>query len=156
MTRMSVMGLMMGAVVAVALPVAAQDTHAAHAVAAQAAPQAAPQVAAPAPGPRNPNLPAGEEQAKAALETSPRHGEYVDVPVAGSTPVRAWVVYPERKDKAPVVKATTMSDAQMDKVTAGDAGGIPHNGYSGHALGLGTGDPGGGKGQGAANGNGRF
>jgi hypothetical protein len=61
-----------------------------------------------------------------------------------------------KKDKAPVVKATTMSDAQMDKVTAGDAGGIPHNGYSGHALGLGTGDPGGGKGQGAANGNGRF
>jgi carboxymethylenebutenolidase len=103
MTRMSVIGLMVGAVVAVALPVAAQDTHAAHAVAAQAAPQAAPQIPAPAPGPRNPNLPAGEEQAKAALETSPRHGEYVDVPVAGSTPVRAWVVYPERKDKAPVV-----------------------------------------------------
>jgi carboxymethylenebutenolidase len=51
---------------------------------------------------RNPKLPAGEEQAKAALNASPRHGEYVDVPVQG-VPVRTWVVYPERKDKAPVV-----------------------------------------------------
>jgi carboxymethylenebutenolidase len=51
---------------------------------------------------RNPKLPAGEEQAKAALNASPRHGEYVDVPVQG-VPVRTWVVYPERRDKAPVV-----------------------------------------------------
>ena len=50
------------------------------------------------------SLPASEAQAKAALERSPRHGEYVEVPVAAADrPVRAWVVYPERKDKAPIV-----------------------------------------------------
>lgn len=50
------------------------------------------------------SIPPAEEQAKAALEKSSRHGEYVDVKVPGSTPaVRTWVVYPERKDKAPVV-----------------------------------------------------
>lgn len=49
-------------------------------------------------------LPPGEEQAKAALEESPRHGEYVDIKVEGvEVPIRAWVVYPERKDKAGVV-----------------------------------------------------
>lgn len=49
-------------------------------------------------------LPPGEEQAKAVLEKSPRHGEYVDIKVEGSEiPIRSWVVYPERKDKAGVV-----------------------------------------------------
>ncbi len=39
-----------------------------------------------------------------ALETSPRHGEWVDVDIPGSdTKLKTWVVYPERKDKAPVV-----------------------------------------------------
>lgn len=50
-----------------------------------------------------PGLPPAEDQAKAALEHSPRHGEWVDVPAAGAKPLRAFVVYPERKDKAPVV-----------------------------------------------------
>jgi len=49
-------------------------------------------------------LPAGEDQAKAALEKSPRHGEFVDIKLPGSgAAIRTWVVYPERKDKAPVV-----------------------------------------------------
>src|SRR5438045_2253149 len=49
-------------------------------------------------------LPPNEQNAKAALEKSPRHGEMVDITVPGSeTPLRAYVVYPERKDKAPVV-----------------------------------------------------
>jgi carboxymethylenebutenolidase len=47
--------------------------------------------------------PPAEDGAKAALEHSPRHGEYVDIPYAGHTPLRTWVVYPERKDKAGVV-----------------------------------------------------
>jgi len=47
-------------------------------------------------------LPAGEEDAKARLNASPRHGELATVDVGG-TPVRVWVVYPERKEKAPVV-----------------------------------------------------
>ena len=49
------------------------------------------------------NLPPAEETAKAALEKSPRHGEYVDVKGADGKPIRTWVVYPERKDKAGVV-----------------------------------------------------
>ena len=48
-------------------------------------------------------LPPGGELAKAALEATPRHAEYVDVPYAGGPPLRSFVVYPERKDKAPVV-----------------------------------------------------
>jgi carboxymethylenebutenolidase len=49
-------------------------------------------------------LPPPDENAKATLEKSPRHGEYVDIKLEGSSvPIRTWVVYPERKDKAPVV-----------------------------------------------------
>jgi len=78
----------------------AQDAHAAHATEAPMAQAAPPQAASV---PDNPSLPAGEEGAKARLGKSPRHGEYADVPVPGGSPIRAWVVYPERKDKAPVV-----------------------------------------------------
>ena len=50
------------------------------------------------------SLPPPEEAAKAALEKSPRHGEFVDVKVPGSErPLMAYIVYPERKEKAPVV-----------------------------------------------------
>ncbi|HEX8913386.1 MAG TPA: dienelactone hydrolase family protein [Humisphaera sp.] len=48
-------------------------------------------------------LPPGEAAAPARLEKSPRHGEYVDVKVPNGKPLKAYVVYPERKDKAPVV-----------------------------------------------------
>lgn len=50
----------------------------------------------------SPTLPPAEDTAKERLTTSSRHGELVSVDVGG-TPVRTWVVYPERKDKAPVV-----------------------------------------------------
>jgi carboxymethylenebutenolidase len=54
--------------------------------------------------PRDPNLPPGEETAKAALDTSPRHGEFVDITRGESlSPIRTWIAYPERKDKAGVV-----------------------------------------------------
>jgi carboxymethylenebutenolidase len=50
------------------------------------------------------SIPPGEPGAKAALEKSTRHGEYVDVEVPGrAAPLRAYVVYPESKDNAPVV-----------------------------------------------------
>ena len=50
------------------------------------------------------DLPPGEAAAKAALDKSPRHGEWVDITVPGSkTPLKSYIVYPERKDKAPVV-----------------------------------------------------
>lgn len=64
----------------------------------ETAPSAAPAVAS------TPSLPPSENTAKAALDASPRHGEYVDVKnPSGGTPIRTWVVYPERKDKAGVV-----------------------------------------------------
>jgi carboxymethylenebutenolidase len=56
----------------------------------------------PAAVPAAKNLPPSEDTAKAALDKTPRHTEYVDVKAGGAT-VKTWVVYPERKDKAPVV-----------------------------------------------------
>lgn len=54
-----------------------------------------------------PTPPPAEAGALQALNTSPRHGEWVDVPLPGSdVPVRTWVVYPERSDDAPVVIVT--------------------------------------------------
>ncbi len=65
---------------------------------------AAPAATAAATVPAGDPLPPSEETAKARLESSPRHGEYVDVPLpSGGVPIRAWVVYPERKDRAGVV-----------------------------------------------------
>ncbi len=49
-------------------------------------------------------LPPSADDAKAALEKSPRHGEYIDVKLPGGTvPIKTWISYPERKDKAGVV-----------------------------------------------------
>jgi carboxymethylenebutenolidase len=49
-------------------------------------------------------IPPGEAGAKTALERSPRHHEWVDIAVPGQDgKVTAFVAYPERKDKAPVV-----------------------------------------------------
>src|SRR4051794_5948914 len=47
-------------------------------------------------------MPPAAEEAKARLAASPRHGEWAMIG-AGADSVRAWVVYPERKTKAPVV-----------------------------------------------------
>jgi len=50
------------------------------------------------------DLPPDEEHAKATLDKSPRHGEFVDVKMPdGKTLINTWVVYPERSDKAPVI-----------------------------------------------------
>src|SRR3954465_9766111 len=43
-----------------------------------------------------------QDWAKARLIKSPRHGEWVDFKSGGRT-IKAFVVYPERKDKSPVV-----------------------------------------------------
>src|SRR5207249_4527626 len=43
-----------------------------------------------------------QDWAKARLEKSSRHGEWVEFKSAERT-IKAFVVYPERKDKAPVV-----------------------------------------------------
>jgi carboxymethylenebutenolidase len=49
-----------------------------------------------------PALPAGATDAVERLAKSPRHGEWAVIR-SGSDSIRAWVVYPERRDKAPVV-----------------------------------------------------
>ena len=43
-----------------------------------------------------------QDWAKARLNNSPRHGEWVEIK-SGDRTIKAFVVYPERKDKAPVV-----------------------------------------------------
>jgi carboxymethylenebutenolidase len=48
-------------------------------------------------------LPADAEHAMERLNSSPRHGEWATVSRSGTDSIRAWVVYPERKTKAPVV-----------------------------------------------------
>ena len=78
-------------------PLAAQSDHAGHGAPAATPPSSA------ASAPRDQNLPASEADAHAALEKSPRHGELVDVKMPSGAPVKAWIVYPERKDKAGVV-----------------------------------------------------
>jgi carboxymethylenebutenolidase len=52
----------------------------------------------------DPKLPPSETTAKAALDATPRHGEFVDVPGApGGPAIQTWISYPETKDKAGVV-----------------------------------------------------
>src|SRR5262249_28413537 len=88
----------------------AADPHAGHAMEAQQPAQ--PQGGTPPDAARNQNLPpTGDVQgaeknawAKAQLASSPRHVDWVDIkPGTGSVPIKSFVVYPERKDKAPVV-----------------------------------------------------
>ena len=71
------------------------DDHAAH-------PTPAPS-ATPATQPSSASLPAGANDVAARVAASPRHAEWAMVRVGGSDSVRAWVVYPERRTKAPVV-----------------------------------------------------
>lgn len=52
-----------------------------------------------------PNIPPSGQRALDRLSKSPRHGEWVAIKVNATDSVMAWVVYPERKDKAPVVIA---------------------------------------------------
>lgn len=60
-----------------------------------ALPLIAAETAAPAPS---------AESAPTSLKDSPRHGEWVDIALPGSeTKIKSWVVYPERKENAPVV-----------------------------------------------------
>ncbi|MDQ6808410.1 MAG: dienelactone hydrolase family protein [Verrucomicrobiota bacterium] len=49
-----------------------------------------------------PQITSGQEWAKARLNNSPRHGEWVEMK-SGERTIKAFVVYPERKQKAPVV-----------------------------------------------------
>ena len=48
-------------------------------------------------------LPPGADDAAARLQNSPRHGEWVAIRTGPADSVMAWVVFPERSTKAPVV-----------------------------------------------------
>src|SRR5438105_5386098 len=49
-------------------------------------------------------IPPDEKEAKDRLNKTPRHGEFVDITVPGAkVPLKSYIVYPESKDKAPVV-----------------------------------------------------
>jgi carboxymethylenebutenolidase len=48
-------------------------------------------------------LPAGADEVGARVSRSPRHGEYAMIRTGAGDSVRAWVVFPERTSKAPVV-----------------------------------------------------
>ena len=48
-------------------------------------------------------IPAGSDSATARLNASPRHGEWVRLDAGNGDSLNAWVVYPERRDRAPVV-----------------------------------------------------
>jgi carboxymethylenebutenolidase len=80
------------------------DPHAGHSMEQQAP-------AAATAGPRNPNLPPtgdakGDNKNAVAvdqLKSSPRHVDWVDIKATSGAPIKSFVVYPERKDKAPVV-----------------------------------------------------
>ncbi len=71
---------------------------AAHLAAAAALALAGTALAADAPA-----LPPAEAGAKAALEASPRHHEWADLALPGGGKLSAFVAFPERADKAPVV-----------------------------------------------------
>lgn len=72
------------------------DTHTGHVM-------SPPSTAMTAVTPDDSSLPAGSGGVAARLATSPRHGEWAMIRTGASDSVRAWVVYPERSTKAPVV-----------------------------------------------------
>jgi carboxymethylenebutenolidase len=61
------------------------------------------QQTAPAAKPDNPAIPPDNAASAARLKSSPRHGEWVDIKMPAGGALKSFVVYPERKDKAPVV-----------------------------------------------------
>ena len=90
------------ALLALAAPLAAQtagghDAHAGHAMPAPASAATLVLTAADS------TLPASAGEAEARLAKSPRHAEWAMVATGNGDSTRAWVVYPERRDKAPVV-----------------------------------------------------
>jgi carboxymethylenebutenolidase len=71
------------------------DEHAGHDMGTTGAPTAAMQ--------QTNGIPASAGAAADRLAKSPRHSEWVAIKVGATDSVMAWVVYPERRDKAPVI-----------------------------------------------------
>ena len=80
-------------------PKPAVDPHAGHMMAEMTNTQ---QPAA-ASRPDNPAIPPDNGASADRLKGSPRHGEWVDIKMPSGPAIKSFVVYPERKDKAPVV-----------------------------------------------------
>jgi carboxymethylenebutenolidase len=81
----------------VATAAASTDEHASHDAATSQPTLSAAQQAT--------GIPAGAGGVAARLASSPRHGEWVKIPFGGADTIMAWVVYPERRENAPVVVA---------------------------------------------------
>jgi carboxymethylenebutenolidase len=80
-------------------PKPADDPHAGHMMIDRAQ-------TAPAPAQSradNPAIPPDNAASADRLKGSPRHGEWVDIKMPSGPALKSFVVYPERKDKAPVV-----------------------------------------------------
>lgn len=97
----------LAAALVVALPACARNTseadvHAGHAPTTTSSTTTASSSAAPATM-NDARLPAGSSTVAARLAASPRHGEYMMIRTGPSDSVRAWVVFPERSTRAPVV-----------------------------------------------------
>ena len=76
----------------------AADEHAGHDVSAAAASLAPAAL-------NDTTIPASAANAAERIAKSPRHAEWVAIKVGATDSVMAWVVYPQRRDKAPVVIA---------------------------------------------------
>ena len=84
-----------------------------------------------------PSIPASGQNAVARLNASPRHGEWVAIKVNATDSVMAWVVYPERRDKAPVVIAIH-ENTGINSWTRGVADQLAADGFIGIAPDLTT------------------
>jgi len=71
-----------------------------HSAAEHAAPSTSTAIAA---APQIQGLPPDAAGALARLNSSPRHGEWLTIHTGGGDSLRAWLVYPERSTKAPVI-----------------------------------------------------
>src|ERR1035438_10647618 len=100
--RLSVLAAALLAMTAFASP------QAIHAVHPSARPSAAPTLKSTLPSSQN---------AKVMLNQTPRHREWVGVPM-GSSIVLAFIVYPERSDKAPIVMVTAPHEGDNSWVRA--------------------------------------
>ena len=80
-------------------PVVAADDHSGHGD--NAAPSAS--TSASTSAQQAMNIPAGAATVAARLTASPRHGEWTKIAVPGMDSIMAYVVYPQRRDNAPVV-----------------------------------------------------
>ena len=86
-----------------AAPAAAQhENHGQQQAAGQQAQQPRPD-AVKVPEKMKDSIPPAQEFVATALEKSPRHSEWVDIKVGDGTIVKAFVVFPERKDRTGVV-----------------------------------------------------